>query len=321
MSMNRREFLQVLAVAAAGGMSLQSELALAEKGAAKIYDLPKFGNVNLLHITDCHAQLLPIYFREPNVNLGFGDQFGKVPHLVGEAFLKHFGFKANTIDAHAFTYLNFDKAAETYGKVGGFAHLATLVKRMKATRPGALLLDGGDTWQGSGTALWSNAQDMVDACKALGVDVMTLHWEVDLRRSAGQGNRGKGFRRQDRHRCPERQNQRFRRCGVQAVRHEEHERRAGGDHRPGLPLHADRQPALAGPELELTASRKRTCRRPSTRRGARAPRSWSCCRTTAWTSISRWPAACAASTRSWAAIPMTACRPRWWSRMPVARRW
>ena len=177
MSMNRREFLQVLAVAAAGGMSLHSELALAEKGAAKMYDLPKFGNVSLLHITDCHAQLLPIYFREPSVNLGFGDQFGKVPHLVGEHFLKHFGLKPNTLDAHAFTFLNFEKAAETYGKVGGFAHLATLVKRMKANRPGALLLDGGDTWQGSGTALWTNAQDMVDACKALGVNVMTLHWE------------------------------------------------------------------------------------------------------------------------------------------------
>ncbi len=177
MSMNRREFLQVMAVAAAGGMSLHSELALAEKGAAKLYDLPKFGNVSLLHITDCHAQLLPIYFREPNVNLGFGDQFGKVPHLVGDHLLKHFGFKPNTIEAHAYTYLNFEKAAQTYGKVGGFAHLATLVKRMKATRPGALLLDGGDTWQGSGTALWTNAQDMVDACKALGVNVMTLHWE------------------------------------------------------------------------------------------------------------------------------------------------
>ena len=126
MSMNRREFLQVMAVAAAGGMSLHSDFALAENGAAKMYDLPKFGNVSLLHITDCHAQLLPIHFREPNVNLGFGDQFGKVPHLVGEHFLKHFGIKPNTLDAHAFTFLNFEKAAETYGKVGGFAHLATL---------------------------------------------------------------------------------------------------------------------------------------------------------------------------------------------------
>ena len=178
MSMNRREFLQVLAVASAGGMALHSELALAEQAAAKIYELPRYGNVSLLHITDCHAQLLPIYFREPNVNLGFGDQFGKVPHLVGEAFLRHFAIKPNTLDAHAFTYLNFDQAAQTYGKVGGFAHLATLVKRIKSSRPGAPLLDGGDTWQGSGTALWTNAQDMVDACKALGVDIMTLHWEA-----------------------------------------------------------------------------------------------------------------------------------------------
>jgi sulfur-oxidizing protein SoxB len=178
MSMNRREFLQVLAVASAGGMALHSELALAEQAAAKMYELPRYGNVSLLHITDCHAQLLPIYFREPNVNLGFGDQFGKVPHLVGEAFLRHFAIKPNTVDAHAFTYLNFDQAAQTYGKVGGFAHLATLVKRIKSSRPGALLLDGGDTWQGSGTSLWTNAQDMVDACKALGVDIMTLHWEA-----------------------------------------------------------------------------------------------------------------------------------------------
>ncbi|WP_371323092.1 thiosulfohydrolase SoxB [Dechloromonas sp. ZY10] len=178
MSINRREFLQMLAVAAAGGMALHSELALAEKGAGKLYEMPRFGNVSLLHITDCHAQLQPIYFREPNVNLGFGEQFGKVPHLVGESLLKHFGFRPNTLEAHAFSSLNFEKAAQTYGKVGGFAHLATLVKKMKASRPGALLLDGGDTWQGSGTALWTNAQDMVDACKALGVDVMTLHWEA-----------------------------------------------------------------------------------------------------------------------------------------------
>ena len=178
MSMNRREFLQVLAVAAAGGMSLQCELARAEQGAARMYDLPRFGNVSLLHITDCHAQLLPIYFREPDVNLGLGAQMGQVPHLVGEHLLKHFGFKANTLEAHAFTYLDFEKAARTYGKIGGFAHLATLVQRIRASRPGALLLDGGDTWQGSGTALWTDAQDMVDACKALGVDVMTLHWEA-----------------------------------------------------------------------------------------------------------------------------------------------
>ncbi len=177
MSMNRREFMQVLAVAAAGGMTLHSNFARAEKAAEALYDLPKFGNVSLLHMTDCHAQLLPIYFREPNVNLGVGSMLGQAPHVVGEAFLKHFNIKPGGIEAHAFTYLDFVEGAKIYGKVGGFAHLSTLVKRMKESRPGALLLDGGDTWQGSGTALWTNAQDMVDACKLLGVDVMTLHWE------------------------------------------------------------------------------------------------------------------------------------------------
>jgi sulfur-oxidizing protein SoxB len=177
MSMNRREFMQLLAVAAAGGMTLHSNFARAEKAADSLYDLPPFGNVSLLHMTDCHAQLLPIYFREPNVNLGIGGMRGNAPHIVGDGFLKHFGIKPGSIEAYAFTYLDFVEAARTYGKVGGFAHLSTLVKKMKASRPGALLLDGGDTWQGSGTALWTNAQDMVDACKLLGVDVMTLHWE------------------------------------------------------------------------------------------------------------------------------------------------
>lgn len=175
--MNRREFMQVLAVAAAGGMALSHHETAAAKAAAAFYDLPKFGNVHLLHFTDCHAQLLPIYFREPSVNLGIGEQANKPPHLVGEAFLKAYGLRAGTPEAHAFTYLDFASAARTYGKVGGFAHLATLVKRMKASRPGALLLDGGDTWQGSGTAMWTKGQDMVDATLALGVDVMTAHWE------------------------------------------------------------------------------------------------------------------------------------------------
>ncbi|WP_353191891.1 thiosulfohydrolase SoxB [Pandoraea pnomenusa] len=175
--MNRREFMQVLAVAAAGGMALSHHETAAAKAAAAFYDLPKFGNVHLLHFTDCHAQLLPIYFREPSVNIGIGEQANKPPHLVGEAFLKAFGLRAGTPEAYAFTYLDFAAAARTYGKVGGFAHLATLVKRMKASRPGALLLDGGDTWQGSGTAMWTKGQDMVDATLALGVDVMTAHWE------------------------------------------------------------------------------------------------------------------------------------------------
>jgi S-sulfosulfanyl-L-cysteine sulfohydrolase len=179
-SMNRREFLQVLGIAAAAGLAVDGQDALAQQpaAAARMYELPRFGNVHLLHFTDCHAQLKPIYFREPSVNLGLADAFGKAPHLVGEHLLRQFKIPANSPEAHAFTYLNFEAAAKTYGKVGGFAHLATLIKRMKASRPGALLLDGGDTWQGSGTALWTNAQDMVDACKLLGVDVMTPHWEM-----------------------------------------------------------------------------------------------------------------------------------------------
>ncbi|AKD25424.1 5'-nucleotidase/2',3'-cyclic phosphodiesterase and related esterase [Polynucleobacter duraquae] len=180
MSLNRREFLQALAIASAGGMSLQSNFASAQTTAQKFYDLPKFGNVHFLHFTDCHAQLLPIYFREPNVNLGIGAQEGKTPHLVGEYFLKANGIKPGTRDAHAFTYLDYVAAAQNYGKMGGFAHMATLIKQIKTSRPGALLLDGGDTWQGSGTSLWTNGQDMVDAALLLGVDVMTPHWEMTL---------------------------------------------------------------------------------------------------------------------------------------------
>jgi sulfur-oxidizing protein SoxB len=180
MSLNRREFLQALAIASVGGMGLQSNFVGAQSSAKKFYDLPKFGNVHFLHFTDCHAQLLPIHFREPNVNLGIGAQDGKTPHLVGEYFLKANGIPAGTRDAHAFTYLDYVAAAQNYGKMGGFAHMTTLIKQMKASRPGALLLDGGDTWQGSGTALWTNGQDMVDAALLMGVDVMTPHWEMTL---------------------------------------------------------------------------------------------------------------------------------------------
>ena len=174
--MNRREFLQLLSLAAAGGMPL----AAARGQVQRFYELPRFGNAHFLHLTDCHAQLLPIHFREPNVNLGIGSMGSRPPHLVGEALLKHFGVRPGSPEAHAFTYLDFEKAARTYGKVGGFAHLATLVKQLRASRPGALLLDGGDTWQGSGTALWTKGQDMVDAQRLLGVDIMTGHWEFTL---------------------------------------------------------------------------------------------------------------------------------------------
>jgi sulfur-oxidizing protein SoxB len=144
---------------------------------AALYDVPRFGNVSFLHITDCHAQLKPLYFREPSVNLGVGAGRGKLPHLVGEPLLRAIGVAPGSRVAHAFGCLDFESAAQRYGKVGGFAHLSTLIQRLRASRPGALLLDGGDSWQGSATALWTRGQDMVDACKLLGVDVMTGHWE------------------------------------------------------------------------------------------------------------------------------------------------
>ena len=181
MNLSKRELFQVLGAGAVAGMGLSRWAdADAATAAAGLYDVPRFGNVSFLHMTDCHAQLKPIHFREPSVNLGVGSMAGKLPHLVGEHLLKVAGVRPATAQAHALTFLDFEKAARRYGKVGGFAHLATLVKRMKASRPGALLLDGGDTWQGSGTSLWTNGQDMVDACKLLGVDVMTGHWEFTL---------------------------------------------------------------------------------------------------------------------------------------------
>ena len=178
--MHRREFLQLLSAAAAAGLPLAHGAALAQPAAERLYEVPAFGNVHLLHFTDCHAQLKPTYFREPDVNLGLAAARGQPPHLVGEHLLRAFHIAPGSIEAHAFTYLDFVEAAKIYGKVGGFAHLATLVKRIKASRPGALLLDGGDTWQGSGPALWTRGQDMVDAAKLLGVDVMTGHWEFTL---------------------------------------------------------------------------------------------------------------------------------------------
>jgi sulfur-oxidizing protein SoxB len=181
MNLAKREFLQVLGAGMVAGMQLgQHSKANASAMADQLYELPAFGQVSLLHMTDCHAQLLPIHLREPNVNIGTGSFQGKYPHLVGEQLLKYAQIPAGSVNAHAFTHLDFQHAAIQYGKVGGFAHLATLVKRLKASRPGALLLDGGDSWQGSGTALWTQGQDMVEACKLLGVDIMTGHWEFTL---------------------------------------------------------------------------------------------------------------------------------------------
>jgi S-sulfosulfanyl-L-cysteine sulfohydrolase len=173
--MNRREFLGILAKAwvAAGVSGCTTLRGTRENG---LYDFPDFGEARILHITDTHAQLDPVYFREPNVNLGLGLARGKLPHRVGRNLLDSIP-GLNPMQIHALTYLDFTEAAEHYGRVGGFSHLATLLDQLRSSVPDALLLDGGDTWQGSGTALWTRGRDMVGACNLLGVDVMTGHWE------------------------------------------------------------------------------------------------------------------------------------------------
>ena len=178
MQLSRREFLHALGLAGAAGM-------LRPRGAKAMgwfqddaYAVPDFGNVTLLHFTDCHAQLNPVYFREPNINLGVGPMKGEPPHLVTDQFLEHFNIAKGSKKAHAFTPIDYVEGAQKYGKMGGFAQMKTLVDRYRSEREGkTLLLDGGDTWQGSATSLWTDAMDMVKATNKLGVDVMTGHWE------------------------------------------------------------------------------------------------------------------------------------------------
>ena len=171
--LTRREFLQLLSSAALCG-----HIPLSAASTESLYGFKPFGNTRLLHFTDCHAQLLPIYYREPDVNIGLAEATNRPPHLVAQAMLDHFQLTDPRL-IHAFTAVNYEQALLKYGKVGGFAHLATLIKQMRS-QMGAqrtLLLDGGDTWQGSGTAYKTQGMDMVEACNLLGVDVMTGHWE------------------------------------------------------------------------------------------------------------------------------------------------
>ncbi|HET7343137.1 MAG TPA: thiosulfohydrolase SoxB [Methylomirabilota bacterium] len=175
--MTRRDLLKVTAVAAAAGVAPRA-LAEAAEAPARLLDVEPLGNVTLLHLTDTHATLNPLYFREPDTLLGVGDERGKPPHLTGAAFLAHYGIAAGSAEAYATTYLDFPALAARYGRLGGYAHLATLIKRIRAERPGrTLLLDGGDALQGSATALWSRGEDMLRATNQLGVEVFTAHWE------------------------------------------------------------------------------------------------------------------------------------------------
>jgi len=183
MNISRREFTRLMAMAGVAG--LLPGQAFGSNKQNEMYNIPNWGDVRLLHMTDCHAQLLPIHFREPNVNLGFHGALGKAPHLVGDALLKKFGIAPNSAAAHAFTYLDFENAAKTWGKVGGFSHLKTLVDQLRGNfgQDKTLLMDGGDTWQGSGTSYWTRGKDMVEATNILGVDIMTGHWEFTYKDS------------------------------------------------------------------------------------------------------------------------------------------
>jgi S-sulfosulfanyl-L-cysteine sulfohydrolase len=176
MTIRRRNFLTFASAAAlSGGLPRIGRAA----DNASVYDLERFGNARILHMTDTHAQLLPVYFREPGVNLGIGAMQGRPPHLVGRAFLDRFGIKPDSADAYAFTCLDFEKSASRFGKLGGFAHLKTLIDRLRADAGAgnALLLDGGDLWQGSGLANAMQGADMVEAANLLGIEAMTGHWE------------------------------------------------------------------------------------------------------------------------------------------------
>ena len=175
--LSRRQTLKLLAASAAAGVVPRIGRAAA---ATDIYDIGRHGNIRLIHQTDTHAQIRPVYFREPSANIGIGAASGRPPHLVGAPFLEHFGVRAGGDRAYAFTYLDFAEAAHRYGMLGGFAHIKTLVDRLRAeVGPGnSLFLDGGDLWQGSGLANLMHGADMVELSNLLGVELLTAHWEL-----------------------------------------------------------------------------------------------------------------------------------------------
>ncbi|MBV7409595.1 thiosulfohydrolase SoxB [Maritimibacter sp. DP1N21-5] len=182
---SRRDFLQVgmaaSALVGASGFGNWARLAAQQMLTQdQLLDFDTFGNVTLIHITDIHAQLKPIYFREPEINLGVGEALGQVPHITGAEFKARYGIADGSPSAYALTYNDFSALAKEYGRVGGLDRVATVVKQIRAARPDALLLDGGDTWHGSYTCYQTQGQDMVNVMNALAPDAMTFHWEFTL---------------------------------------------------------------------------------------------------------------------------------------------
>ena len=179
---SRREFLQasVAASAIVGASGVGNWARLAAQQALtqdQLLQFDGFGNFTLIHVTDIHAQLKPIWFREPEWNIGIGEVKGKPPHVVGSDFLKMFDIAPGSPEAYALTYEDFAALGRTYGRMGGMDRVATIVNAIRAERPNSLLLDGGDTWHGSMTSFLTKGQDMVNVMNKLGVDAMTSHWE------------------------------------------------------------------------------------------------------------------------------------------------
>ena len=179
--LTRRDLLQVaVATAALPGLGPLARAASAQAiDQARLLDFQPKGRLTLMNLTDIHAQLVPVYFREPSVNIGVGEMEGQVPHLTGKAFLREYGIEPGSPQAYMLSSVDFVELARQYGRVGGLDRIATLVKaiREERGRDNTLLLDGGDTWQGSYTSLKTQGGDMVRAMNALGVDAMTGHWE------------------------------------------------------------------------------------------------------------------------------------------------
>jgi len=177
----RRDFLTLAAATATlmgGADRLVRAAARQEISQDDLLRFDPLGQVTLLHVTDIHAQLVPVYFREPSINLGVGEVRGLPPHITGKDFLKEFSIPATSPEAYALTSEDFVALARSYGRVGGLDRLATLVKAIRAQRPdNTLFFDGGDTWQGSYTSLQSQGADMVRAMNAMTTDAMTAHWE------------------------------------------------------------------------------------------------------------------------------------------------
>lgn len=183
--LSRRDFLQVgmatTAIYGSSGFGNFSKLAAQQK--LKQEDLLEFdtyGNVSLIHVTDIHGQLKPIYFREPEINLGVGNALGQVPHITGANFRRMYGINDGSPSHYALTHNDFSALAQQYGRVGGLDRVATVIKAIRADRPDAILLDGGDTWHGSYTCHHSQGQDMVNVMNALKTEAMTFHWEFTL---------------------------------------------------------------------------------------------------------------------------------------------